>query len=34
VLDAGEGKVTMNLNGTKYTYNFLRASKHLTQSVT
>jgi hypothetical protein len=30
VLDAGEGKVTMNLNGTKYTYNFLRASKHLT----
>jgi hypothetical protein len=30
VLDAGEGNVTMNLNGTKYTYNFLRASKHLT----
>jgi hypothetical protein len=30
VLDAGEGKVTMNLNGTRYTYNFLRASKHLT----
>jgi hypothetical protein len=30
VLDAGEGKVTMNLNGTKYTYNFLRASEHLT----
>jgi hypothetical protein len=30
VLDAGEGKVTMNHNGTKYTYNFLRASKHLT----
>jgi hypothetical protein len=30
VLDAGEGKVTMNLNGTKYTYNFLRVSKHLT----
>jgi hypothetical protein len=30
VLDAGEGKVTMNLNGTKNTYNFLRASKHLT----
>jgi hypothetical protein len=29
VLDAGEGKVTMNLNGTNYTYNFLRASKHL-----
>jgi hypothetical protein len=30
MLDAGEGKVTMNLNRTKYTYNFLRASKHLT----
>jgi hypothetical protein len=30
VLDAGEGKVTMNLNGTKYTYNFLRISKHPT----
>jgi hypothetical protein len=30
VLDSGEGKVTMNLNGTKYTYNFLCASKHLT----
>jgi hypothetical protein len=30
VLDAGEGKVTMNLNGTKYTYNFLRVSKHPT----
>jgi hypothetical protein len=30
VLDAGEGKVTMNLNGTKYTYNFLRVSKHAT----
>jgi hypothetical protein len=30
VLDAGEGKVTMNLNGTKYTYNFLRVSKHST----
>jgi hypothetical protein len=30
VLDAREGKVTMNLNGTKYTYNFLRVSKHLT----
>jgi hypothetical protein len=28
VFDAGEGKVTMNLNGTKYTYNFLRVSKH------
>jgi hypothetical protein len=30
VLDAGEGKVTMNLNGTKYTYNFCRVSKQLT----
>jgi hypothetical protein len=30
VLDAGEGKVTMKLNGTKYTYNFLRVSKHPT----
>jgi hypothetical protein len=30
VLDAGEGKVTMNLNGTKYTYNFLRVSNHPT----
>jgi hypothetical protein len=30
VLDAGEGKVTMNLNGTKYTYIFLRVSKHPT----
>jgi hypothetical protein len=30
VLDAGEGKVTMNLNRTKYTYNFLRISKHRT----
>jgi hypothetical protein len=30
VLDAGKGKVTMNLNGKKYTYNFLRASKHPT----
>jgi hypothetical protein len=30
VLDAGEGKVTMNLNGTKYTYNFLRVSQHPT----
>jgi hypothetical protein len=28
VLDAGEGKVTINLNGDKYTYNFLRASSH------
>jgi hypothetical protein len=28
VLDAGEGKVTINLNGTKYTYNFLHVSKH------
>jgi hypothetical protein len=30
MLDAGEGKLTMNLNETKYTYNVLRASKHLT----
>jgi hypothetical protein len=30
VLDAGKGKVTMNLNGQKYTYNFLRISQHLT----
>jgi hypothetical protein len=30
VLDAGEGKVTMNLNGTKYTYIFLHISKHPT----
>jgi hypothetical protein len=30
VLDAGIGKVTMSLNGKKYTYNFLRVSKHLT----
>jgi hypothetical protein len=30
MLDAGEGKVTINLNGTKYTYNFLRVSKHPT----
>jgi hypothetical protein len=30
VLDAGKGKVTMNLNGKKYTYNFLRVSKHHT----
>jgi hypothetical protein len=28
VLDAGKGKVTMNLNGKKYTYNFLRISIH------
>jgi hypothetical protein len=28
VLDAEKGKVTMNLNGEKYTYNFLRVSKH------
>jgi hypothetical protein len=28
VLDAGEGKVTINLNGKKYTYNFLHVSKH------
>jgi hypothetical protein len=28
MLDAGKGKVTMNLNGKKYTYNFLRISKH------
>jgi hypothetical protein len=28
VLDAQKGKVTMNLNGKKYTYNFLRVSKH------
>jgi hypothetical protein len=27
-LDARKGKVTMNLNGKKYTYNFLRVSKH------
>jgi hypothetical protein len=30
VLDAGKGKLTMNLNGKKYTYNFLRVSKHPT----
>jgi hypothetical protein len=30
VLDAGKDKVTMNLNGKKYTYNFLRVSKHPT----
>jgi hypothetical protein len=28
MLDARKGKVTMNLNGKKYTYNFLRISKH------
>jgi hypothetical protein len=28
MLDAGKGKVTMNLNGKKYTYNFLHVSKH------
>jgi hypothetical protein len=28
VLDPGKGKVTMNLNGKKYTYNFLCVSKH------
>jgi hypothetical protein len=28
VFDAGEGKVTINLDGKKYTYNFLRVSKH------
>jgi hypothetical protein len=28
VLDAGKSKVTMNLNGKKYTYHFLRVSKH------
>jgi hypothetical protein len=26
VLDAEEGKVTIKLNGDKFTYNFLRAS--------
>jgi hypothetical protein len=30
VLDAGKGKVTMNLNRKKYTYNFLHVSKHPT----
>jgi hypothetical protein len=30
VLDARKGKVTMNLNGKKYTYKFLHVSKHLT----
>jgi hypothetical protein len=29
VLGVGKGKVTMNLNGKKYTYNFHRISKHL-----
>jgi hypothetical protein len=28
VLDAGKGKVTINLNGKKYTYKFLCVSKH------
>jgi hypothetical protein len=28
VLDAGKGKVTTNLNGKKYTYNFLLVCKH------
>jgi hypothetical protein len=28
VLDAEEGKVTINLNGDKYTYSFLRTSSH------
>jgi hypothetical protein len=28
VLNAGKGKVTMNLNGKKYTYNFLHVSKN------
>jgi hypothetical protein len=28
MLDAGEGKVTINLNGDKYTYSFVRASSH------
>jgi hypothetical protein len=28
MLDAGEGKVTINLNGDQYTYNFLHASSH------
>jgi hypothetical protein len=30
VLDAGKGKVTINLNGDKCTYNFLHASSHAT----
>jgi hypothetical protein len=29
MLDTGKGKVTMILNGKKYTYNFVRVSKHL-----
>jgi hypothetical protein len=29
-LDAGNGKATINLNGKKYTYNFLRVYKHPT----
>jgi hypothetical protein len=29
VLDAGKGKVRMNLNGKKYTYNFLCIAKRL-----
>jgi hypothetical protein len=28
VLDSGKGKVTMNLNGKKYSYNFLRVSEY------
>jgi hypothetical protein len=28
VLDAGEGKVTINLDGDNYTYSFLLASSH------
>jgi hypothetical protein len=28
MLDAGKGKVTINLNRKKYIYNFLRVSKH------
>jgi hypothetical protein len=28
VVDVRKGKLTMNLNGKKYTYNFLRVSKH------
>jgi hypothetical protein len=28
VLDAGEGKVRINLNGDKYIYSFLCASSH------
>jgi hypothetical protein len=28
VLDAGGGKVTIDLNGKQYTYNFLRVSNH------